>query len=201
VDLLGERCGVGGSQPDAESVGPARAEFLGNVSHEFGTPLAAIVAYAQDSRHTHGGTIAVRTNHDGTVTRVTATGTGEGIAPEDLPSVSERSKTSAVRVSAADVDQTHRGDTGIGLGLYICRHIVEAHGGTITIDSRPGVGTAVRFTLPLDVGGPIRTGAHEPEMDQCGRAEHWGRFHSLVVTQNWLPSGSASTVHELSGSS
>lgn len=38
---------------------------------------------------------------------------------------------------------------GVGLGLYICQGIVEAHGGNIWLESSPGSGTAVRFSLPV----------------------------------------------------
>jgi signal transduction histidine kinase len=41
---------------------------------------------------------------------------------------------------------------GSGLGLYIARGIVEAHGGRIWIESSPGHGTTVRFTLPTAPG-------------------------------------------------
>ncbi|MBL0318424.1 MAG: hypothetical protein IPP74_03865 [Alphaproteobacteria bacterium] len=45
---------------------------------------------------------------------------------------------------------------GTGLGLYICRGIIEAHGGTITaIDPHDGKGTCVRLTLPKEVLIPI----------------------------------------------
>jgi signal transduction histidine kinase len=37
----------------------------------------------------------------------------------------------------------------VGLGLYISRGIVEAHGGTIRAESRVGAGTTVSFTVPL----------------------------------------------------
>ncbi len=56
-------------------------------------------------------------------------------------------------------DRFHRGeesrarDGGVGLGLTICRAIVEAHGGTIGIGPREGGGAVVRFTLPLRAPG------------------------------------------------
>jgi signal transduction histidine kinase len=38
---------------------------------------------------------------------------------------------------------------GTGLGLFICRQIIEAHQGTIEVDSTPGQGTTIKITLPL----------------------------------------------------
>jgi signal transduction histidine kinase len=41
---------------------------------------------------------------------------------------------------------------GLGLGLYITRRIVEAHGGTVEVDSAPGVGAAFTINLPVGAG-------------------------------------------------
>jgi signal transduction histidine kinase len=43
---------------------------------------------------------------------------------------------------------------GTGLGLPIARQVLHQHGGTIHLESREGVGTTVRFDLPVVEGGP-----------------------------------------------
>jgi signal transduction histidine kinase len=68
---------------------------------------------------------------------------GEGIAAEHLAHLGER----FYRVDTA----RGRRRGGAGLGLAICRAIVGAHHGTMTIDSSEGVGTVVSVTLPLNV--------------------------------------------------
>jgi signal transduction histidine kinase len=69
---------------------------------------------------------------------------GEGIPDDQLPQVFDR----YFQVSSAKMGGRH----GAGLGLPIARGIVEAHGGTIWIESAPGRGTTVRFTLPAARG-------------------------------------------------
>lgn len=64
--------------------------------------------------------------------------TGAGIPPEDLPRIFER---------FYKVDQA-RGKSGTGLGLAIARHVVEAHGGKIWAESKPGKGAVFFFTVP-----------------------------------------------------
>lgn len=89
-------------------------------------------------RHTKDGEIAVRLGREGGSLRLTVADTGEGISPELLPHVFERFA---------------RGDErGAGLGLAICKQIIQAHGGEIGARSEAGKGTAVWFTLPLEGG-------------------------------------------------
>ena len=65
---------------------------------------------------------------------------GQGIPPEELPHIFERYYRS----------QANRGrHEGLGLGLYISRLIVEAHGGQIRCESEPGQGSTFSFTLPV----------------------------------------------------
>ena len=63
---------------------------------------------------------------------------GVGIAPEDLPHVSER----FFRAKGA------RRPEGLGLGLYITRLLVQAHGGTLDVESVLGQGSTFRIVLP-----------------------------------------------------
>ena len=43
---------------------------------------------------------------------------------------------------------TRKGSGGVGLGLYVSKHIAEKYGGSITVDSRVGEGTVFKMTLP-----------------------------------------------------
>ncbi len=71
---------------------------------------------------------------------ITVADTGEGIAPEHLPHVTER----FYRVDASRA----RDSGGSGLGLALCKNIVQAHGGSMRIESTLGVGTRVLVLLP-----------------------------------------------------
>jgi signal transduction histidine kinase len=90
-------------------------------------------------RHTPpGGSITVSVRRDGAGTtagaEISVADTGSGIAPEDLPRVFDRFYKSP-------------GSRGSGLGLTIARQLVVLHGGQIAVESPPGRGTTVRFTL------------------------------------------------------
>ncbi len=95
-------------------------------------------------RHTPpGGTITLRAGwatpaH--AAVALTVADTGCGIAPADLPHLFER-------FWRADRARTRSGG-GAGLGLVIAKRLIEAHGGTITVQSTPGQGTTFTCTLP-----------------------------------------------------
>jgi PAS domain S-box-containing protein len=89
-----------------------------------------------------GGAVTLTVEVDAGELLVVVTDTGEGISAEQLPHVFERFYQ-APRVAGRAIRH------GAGLGLPISRGIVEAHGGHIWITSTPGVGTSVRFSLPM----------------------------------------------------
>jgi two-component system phosphate regulon sensor histidine kinase PhoR len=90
-------------------------------------------------KFTPEGTITVAARADGEVLRVSVEDTGVGIPEADLPRVFER---------FYKTDRARRSE-GTGLGLAIAKHVVQAHGGTISVASQPGQGTRFEFTLPL----------------------------------------------------
>jgi signal transduction histidine kinase len=86
-----------------------------------------------------GGNVAVTAWQDGHHAVVEVADTGIGIALDDQPRIFER----LYRGRGA----TSKNAGGTGLGLAIVRHIVEAHGGSIQVQSQPGAGSA--FTVRL----------------------------------------------------
>ena len=94
-------------------------------------------------RHTPAeGEITVAAERRGEQVLVEVADTGEGIAPEERDRVFEPFFRGG--------SQSARTKRGSGLGLTICRAIVEAHEGTIWLEGA-GRGTRVRFTLPSAV--------------------------------------------------
>jgi PAS domain S-box-containing protein len=87
------------------------------------------------------GRVEVRLASQGPSVEIQVRDTGGGIAPDFLPHVFERFRQ-------AD-SSTTRAHGGLGLGLAIVRHLVEAHGGTVSADSAgPGLGATFTVSLP-----------------------------------------------------
>jgi len=67
---------------------------------------------------------------------------GTGIPQEDIPHIFER-------FYRVDKSRNHKNGSGMGIGLAITKAIVDAHGGTITVDSHVGSGTVFTILLPI----------------------------------------------------
>jgi PAS domain S-box-containing protein/excisionase family DNA binding protein len=119
--------------PDHPLVGAWDRDRLGQVLDNL---LSNAIKYSPGH-----GEVLLRVEDLGTAARVSVEDRGLGIPPEALPRIFER----FYRARSAD---TARVD-GLGLGLYVARIVVEAHGGQIRAESAgPGQGSTFTFTLP-----------------------------------------------------
>lgn len=88
------------------------------------------------------GQVSVSAERQGSFCKVLVSDTGIGISEKDLPHVFER----FYRVDKA----RSREMGGTGLGLAIAKHLVQAHGGEIGVESEAGKGSCFFFTIPLN---------------------------------------------------
>ena len=88
-----------------------------------------------------GGAIIVRVACDDTCASVAVTDSGIGIPPEALPQLFQRF------YRAPNVDPQHI--SGLGVGLYVVKEIVELHGGTVDVRSEVGAGSTFMLSIPL----------------------------------------------------
>ena len=132
-----------------------RLEFSGNVSaavivdqvrirQVLGNLVANAIRYTQ-----RGGLVAVvvRPEPDRSTLVIEVNDTGTGISGDDLPHLFDR-------FYRADMSRS-RATGGSGLGLSIARHLVEAHGGSISVVSEIGIGS--QFTIELPMAQPLVT--------------------------------------------
>jgi two-component system phosphate regulon sensor histidine kinase PhoR len=94
-----------------------------------------------------GGRISIHVFADAEHVVVEVQDTGIGISEEEQGRLFERFYKS---------DRARRGE-GTGLGLAIAKHIIQAHGGDISVTSTPGEGATFRFTLPIGTATPPRS--------------------------------------------
>jgi signal transduction histidine kinase len=113
---------------DAEAMAQALANLVDNA-----------MKYSGERRRL--GLDAVRDRHE---IRIEVADDGIGIPPSEHARIFEK----FYRVGSSDT----QGRRGSGVGLALVRHIVEAHGGRITVDSRPGEGSCFVIHLPVPPG-------------------------------------------------
>ena len=100
-----------------------------------------------------GGSVVVTVSDAGDDARIEIRDTGRGMRPDEQERLFER----FYRADSVRQTSIH----GTGLGLNIAREIIEEHGGTVTVESEPGVGTAFTVTLPKERRDTARAGARQ----------------------------------------
>lgn len=153
------RLGIEAEETSVGSLIDESVEMLGPLAAEKGITLSAVVAsdlpviYVDRGRILQvmsnlignaikftpdGGQITLHARQERDAVRFAVTDTGPGITPEQMQRIFGRFW------QARPSDRR-----GLGLGLTIAKSIVEAHGGHIGADSRPGEGTEFWFTIPV----------------------------------------------------
>ena len=106
-----------------------------------------------------GGRILIRVSHDHATNTVDLMirDSGTGIAPDVLPKIFDRYFT-----TKAGPDASGKGGTGVGLAM--CREIIEAHQGKIRVESTVGLGTAFTLKLPIAKEEPAAAAMPIPKL-------------------------------------
>ncbi len=105
--------------------------------------LAQVISNLMDNAIKHtpaGGKVTLQAEQTDGKVSVAVTDSGKGIPADDLSRIFERFYM---------VDKSRKAGTGYGLGLAITREIIEAHGGTIQVQSVEGLGSKFTVTLPI----------------------------------------------------
>jgi signal transduction histidine kinase len=127
----------------------------GSLTEAFVNLVGNAIKYSQ-----LGAKVFVKASTEADRVMITVADNGVGIAPEDLPFVFD----GFYRGKAASTE------TGVGLGLTLTRRIIQAHNGTISVESQLGKGTTFVISLPA----------------------HAARSHSLPANAAAAPSTSGS---------
>lgn len=139
------------------SAAPAAAANDVTIDHHCQTPLKALVDGVRISQvldnlisnaikySPDGGTLSVKAWADGTDLHCQVSDQGLGMSDSEQAGVFQKFFRAGTAVD--------RGIPGIGLGLMICKTIIETHGGTLSVASKQGVGTTMSFVIPACVLG------------------------------------------------
>jgi signal transduction histidine kinase len=100
-----------------------------------------------------GGRVAVSAQVDDHMVAIAIEDNGGGIHPDDLPHIFDKFYRARSAVEEEDDRSASPGTAapGVGLGLYLAKHIIEQLGGRITVESEVGSGTVFTLLLPASV--------------------------------------------------
>lgn len=145
VDRMRDELERAGSQVTLAAEGPVVGRYDRLRIEQLMTNLLSNAA-----RYGQGKPVEVRIREGADAVLLSVKDQGLGIAPEDTRRIFERFERA--------VSGRHYG--GLGLGLWVARQVVEAHGGRILVDSAPGQGSV--FTVELPRRGPSGEASFEP---------------------------------------
>lgn len=130
-------------QKELEAIKDIQPDLPGLIGDKDRLIQVMINLISNSIKFTKKGSVTCKANLIGDEIKVSIIDTGIGISPEDQPKVFEKFKQ--VGDTLTDKPQ------GTGLGLPICKQIVEHHGGKIWVESEIGKGSTFSFTLPLKI--------------------------------------------------
>lgn len=123
----------------AEQVGPIYAD-CDRISQVIANYLTNALKYSAEDRPVH-----VKLQQEAEQVRFAVIDEGVGLSVDEQNHIWER----FYRAQGVEVQSTsHTSMMGLGLGLYICKTIIELHHGDVGVESSPGVGSTFWFTLP-----------------------------------------------------
>ena len=116
-----------------------------------------LILNAREAMIPHGGKLTISAQADNNGIQIKISDTGCGIEQSEVSRVFDtffttKHKRIAEQSTCGELGRTACGEqsrTGTGLGLALCKKVIDAHGGTITVDSHPGKGTTFTIHLPL----------------------------------------------------
>jgi two-component system sensor histidine kinase BaeS len=160
-----ERCGLAHFQQAVEAASPWSVRLRVDAAPDLPSILVDTDRMAQvlnnlvtnALKHTSAGEVALSASAQGGRVLLSVRDSGEGIAPEHLPYVFDRFYRADSSRQRAESQEA----VSSGLGLAIAKAIVEAHGGSMSVESTVGVGSTFTVSLPVSEAPPAPPGKHE----------------------------------------